>query len=175
MSDVTSEVSAVPRLREPAHRVDPKAKLYWTARAGVLWLVIVGVQVAWLIYSLTQPQPVSSWHVPLLVVSVLVAAVHVVVMPRWRYAVHRWEVTAHAVYTQTGWFRTERRIAPLSRVQTVDTEQGAVARLFGLAKVTVTTASAAGPLEIDGLSAADAAVLVDRLTAATEAERGDAT
>ena len=67
-------------------------------------------------------------------------------MPRVRYRIHRWESTDTAVYTQTGWLSRERRIAPMSRVQTVDFEQGPIDRLLGLASVTVTTASAAGPL-----------------------------
>ena len=66
--------------------------------------------------------------------------------PALEYAVHRWEVTDTAVYTQTGWWTRERRIAPMSRIQTVDYAEGALARLFGLATVTVTTASAAGAL-----------------------------
>ena len=66
---------------------------------------------------------------------------YVVLVPQWRYLVHRWEVTETAVYTQTGWWARERRIAPMSRVQTVDHREGAIARLFGLATVRVTTAS----------------------------------
>ena len=91
---------------------------------------------------------VPWWIWPLLAV-VLVA--YVTVVPTWRYRVHRWEVTDTAVYTQTGWWSRERRIAPMSRIQTVDHAEGAIARLFGLATVTVTTASAAGALEIAGL------------------------
>ena len=83
--------------------------------------------------------------------SALALAAYVVVVPQWRYLVHRWEVTDTAVYTQTGWWARERRIAPMSRIQTVDHVEGAIARLFGLATVTVTTASAAGALEIAGL------------------------
>lgn len=108
----------------------------------------------------------------------LVAVVLVVqggVVPVWRYHVHRWEVTDTAVYTQTGWWRIERRIAPMSRVQTVDYEEGAVARLFGLARVTVTTASAAGALEIEGLDKAVARDIADRLTVQADVVPGDAT
>ena len=76
----------------------------------------------------------------------VLSTAYVVGMPRWRYRVHRWEATEHAIYTQTGWLRQERRIAPLSRVQTIDLERGPIAQLFSLASVTVTTASAAGPL-----------------------------
>ncbi len=102
-------------------------------------------------------------------------AAYVVVMPTWRYAVHRWEVTATAVYTQTGWLTIERRIAPMSRIQTVDHAEGALSRIFGLASVTVTTASAAGALEIAGLDRQRARELVDELTIQADAVTGDAT
>jgi membrane protein YdbS with pleckstrin-like domain len=100
---------------------------------------------------------------------------YVVTMPLVRYRVHRWETTDVAVYTQSGWLSRERRIAPMSRVQTVDVEQGPVARLLGLASVTVTTASAAGPLRIEGLDRATADRLVTDLTRQTQAQPGDAT
>ena len=48
-------------------------------------------------------------------------AVPLFVVPMWRYRVHRWEIRPQAVYTRTGWLVQERRIAPISRVQTVDT------------------------------------------------------
>jgi len=110
-----------------------------------------------------------------LVLGGLVLAAYVAVVPQWRYLVHRWEVTDTAVYTQTGWWTRERRIAPMSRIQTVDHVEGAVSRLFGLATVTVTTASAAGALEIAGLDRDVARRLVDELTVKTDAVEGDAT
>jgi len=96
-------------------------------------------------------------------------------MPRWRYRVHRWEVTDTAVYTQSGWLTQERRIAPISRVQTVDIERGPLEQLFRLANVTVTTASAAGPLRIQGLDGTVADGLVAQLTEVTSRSEGDAT
>jgi membrane protein YdbS with pleckstrin-like domain len=99
----------------------------------------------------------------------------VVIMPQWRYRVHRWETTAQAVYTQAGWLTQNRRIAPVSRIQTVDTERGPLEQLFGLTNITVTTASAAGPLKIDGLDHETAQRLVDELTTTTQATPGDAT
>jgi len=113
------------------------------------------------------------WWVWALLVAVDVA--YTAVVPQWRYLVHRWEVTDTAVYTQTGWWARERRIAPMSRIQTVDLVEGAVSRLFGLATVTVTTASAAGALEIAGLDRAVARRLVDDLTVKADAVEGDAT
>jgi membrane protein YdbS with pleckstrin-like domain len=100
---------------------------------------------------------------------------YVVLVPQWRYLVHRWEVTETAVYTQTGWWARERRIAPMSRVQTVDHREGAVARLFGLATVRITTASSAGALTIEGLDRERALALVDDLTRIADSVPGDAT
>ncbi len=111
----------------------------------------------------------------LLAVSAAVGLLHVLVMPHWRYRVHRWESSDTAVYTRSGWFNQERRIAPLSRIQTVDTERGPLEQLFRLSNVTVTTASAAGPLRIHGLARADADRLVAELTRLTAASTGDAT
>ena len=108
-------------------------------------------------------------------VALVLLAAYVAVVPQWRYLVHRWEVTDTAVYTQTGWWARERRIAPMSRIQTVDYAEGPVARLFGLATVTVTTASAAGALQIAGLAKARALQLVDELTLKADAVEGDAT
>jgi membrane protein YdbS with pleckstrin-like domain len=105
----------------------------------------------------------------------LALAAYAAVEPSWRYLVHRWEVTETAVYTQTGWWARERRIAPMSRIQTVDHVEGAISRLFGLATVTVTTASAAGALEISGLDKGVARRLVDELTVKADAVEGDAT
>ena len=105
----------------------------------------------------------------------VVVAGQVVVVPLWRYAVHRWEATDTALYTQTGWWTVERRIAPMSRIQTVDYSESATERLFGLATVTVTTASAAGALSVAGLHRQRARELAEELTARADAGAGDAT
>ncbi len=165
-----TSAESLPRLREPAQRVSPRARLMWTATAALGALVVVVV--AAVVGPLAGWVPVGWWAVALVAV---LAAAYVAVVPRWRYAVHRWEVTATAVYTQTGWWVLERRIAPMSRIQTVDHVQGAVSRLFGLATVTVTTASAAGALEIAGLDRDRALRLVDELTVTADSVPGDAT
>ncbi|HEY0948953.1 PH domain-containing protein [Nocardioides sp.] len=160
----------VPTLREPSQRVSPRARLMWGVGAAlegaavVLALLVAGPIADWL--------PIPWWA---LAPVALAAAAYAVVMPQWRYRVHRWEVTGTAVYTQTGWWARERRIAPMSRIQTVDHAEGAIARLFGLATVTVTTASAAGALEIAGLERDRALALVDELTLMADSVPGDAT
>ena len=97
------------------------------------------------------------------------------VVPRLLYRIHRWEITDEAVYTLSGWLVREWRIAPISRVQTVDTQHGPLQQLLKLASVTVTTASAKGPVTIRGLAEEHAAELARVLTATTQATPGDAT
>lgn len=157
-------------LREPAGRVSPRAPLIWAVGAVVRCILLAaGLFVASVVAELFT---VPGWVWP---AYAAVALVYVVVMPVYRYRVHRWESTSTAVYTQSGWLARERRIAPMSRVQTVDLQQTAISRVFGLANVTVTTASAAGPLRIEALDVDVAERLVDELTRRTEAEAGDAT
>jgi len=158
-----------PALREPAHQVSTKAPVLWAFGAMLRSLFLLGVLIAAAIWD-WFPVPIWAW--PLYAV---LSIAYIVGMPIVRYRIHRWESTDTAVYTQTGWLSRERRIAPMSRVQTVDFQQTAVGRLLGLASVTVTTASAAGPIEISGIDKPVADRLVDDLTRRTEAEAGDAT
>src|SRR4051794_14179925 len=168
---VTMTADAV-RLRPPMHRVSPRAKWYWAAKAAVLWIVLLVPQAIW---WFADSDGANLRHVTVGVAWLVLACVHLGVMPQWRYRVHRWEATDTAVYTQTGWLRQQRRIAPISRVQTVDSERGPIEQLFRLANVTVTTASAAGPIKIDGLAAKDADQLVADLTGRVGQTTGDAT
>jgi membrane protein YdbS with pleckstrin-like domain len=159
------------RLRSPRNLVSTKARAYWAIRALAGWLVLAAAQVVWIV----EDDGHTGLHVAGLVATGVLAAAHVAVMPQWRYRVHRWESTPEAVYTQSGWFNQERRIAPVSRIQTVDSARGPLEQLFGLANVTVTTASAAGPLKINGLDHETARVLAEELTEGTVAGRDDAT
>lgn len=158
-------------LRLPAHHVSPRARAYWMVRALCGWLIFAAVQaIVWL----CTDNP-ATWQAVLAVVTVFVSAAHLLVMPQWRFRVHRWEATDTAVYTQSGWFTQERRIAPVARIQTVDTQRGPFEQLFALSNVTITTASAAGPLKIHGLERAVADALVQDLTVRTQAAGGDGT
>ena len=162
-----AETSGV--LRDPVHRVSPRAPYVWAAGAVLRGLAPAVVAAAGTLFGWFT-LPLWAW----IGYAVLWIA-YVVVMPAYRYQVHRWETTDTAVYTQRGWLTRERRIAPMSRVQTVDLDQGVIDRVFGLASVSVTTASAAGPVKVEGLDREVAERLVEELTRRTEAEAGDAT
>jgi len=168
---VTTPEPGGQRLRAPAHRVSPRARSWWALRSALGTLILL------------VPQAVAAFVVPEVadvllatgLATLLVGVAHLLVVPRARFALHRWEMTDDAVHTLSGWLRLEWRIAPISRVQTVDTDRGPLQRAFGLSSVTVTTASASGALTIDGLDADAAVALADRLTRVTETLGGDAT
>jgi membrane protein YdbS with pleckstrin-like domain len=158
-------------LRPPRHRLPRRAIGYWTVRALIgAALFEGGVGVA---YALTGSA--RSWLGPALIVVAVVSVGYAAVVPSWRHAVHRWETTGEAVYSRSGWFVREWRVAPLSRVQTVDTVRGPLHRLFRLATVTVTTASAQGPVRLEALDAELAEATASALTDIVQAIPGDAT
>lgn len=157
-------------LREPRERVSPRARWMWMLAEGLESAIAIGV--VWAALALTGWVDVRWWWVAL---AITAAVAYMVVVPQWRYLVHRWEVTDTAVYTQVGWWSRERRIAPMSRIQTVDYTESGLSRLFGLATVTITTASAAGALSVAGLDRTVARRLADELTQKADAVEGDAT
>jgi membrane protein YdbS with pleckstrin-like domain len=147
-------------LVDPANPPSRKAPLVWAIGAAIPWAVLAVAQVVWFVLDARL-----GWlHAVAAALTVVGVVTFVVVAPVWRYRVHRWEVGAQAVYTRSGWLVQERRIAPISRVQTVDTHQGPLARLFGLADVTVTTASSAGAVRIVALDSEVADRIAAHLT-----------
>lgn len=159
------------RLRPPRNKFDHRVMPWWRAQlvivtlVAVVPLVVLGVLIA----------PARLWLLIPAAVLTVTGAILITVLPLWWHRVHRWEVTDHAVYTLTGYFWRTWRIAPLSRIQTVDTTQGPLQRSFGLSTVVVTTASSAGAVKLVGLDKETAAELADELTRLTEATPGDAT
>lgn len=159
-------------MADPAWRPSTKAPALWATTATLVWLPVFAAQIVWAVVAGQW----TTWpHVTVFVVTAVVALADVLVVPRWRYRVHRWEISDDAVYTRTGWFNQERRIAPITRIQTVDTERGPLDRLFGLATVTVTTASSAGAVKITALDLEVADRTVEQLTEITARNAGDAT
>lgn len=169
--DPTSPVRTV-TMADPQWRPSTKAPALWAAAAALIWLPVFAAQIVWAVVDGRW----TTWpHVTVFAATLVVALADVVIVPQWRYRVHRWEISADAVYTRTGWFNQERRIAPITRIQTVDTERGPLDRLFGLATVTVTTASSAGAVKITALDLDVADRTVGQLTEIAARNVGDAT
>ena len=173
MTTTSDQPGAVsPTLREPAHQVSPRAVKYWVVNGLIGGIITWGVLFAihWFV-----PDSWNRWVDPIIILILVSNLIDVTLEPIIRFRRTRWEVTGERVFVQTGWLSRDQRIAPLSRVQTVDTQRGAIMRLFGLANVTVTTASAAGPITLPCLDSD----LADRVTAelarVTGQTQGDAT
>jgi membrane protein YdbS with pleckstrin-like domain len=169
-----------PRLRPPEHRVSPRAIAHWAIEYLLLWGLGFGLALgvaAWLGDSGWSGMP--GWltgrvgWLPYLIGAA--GVLMVTAAPVWRYRVHRWEVSADVVYTRTGWFSREWLLVPVSRIQTVDTEQGWIERLLGLATIKVNTASHTGSSEVSGLPADVATRLAEQLAHRAHDLRDDAT
>lgn len=89
--------------------------------------------------------------------------------------VTRYAVTDHAVEHRTGVFNRQARAIPLDRIQQVAVGEPVVARVFGLASVQVSEASADGDVTISYLTNAEAAALTERLRALARARDALAT
>ena len=158
-------------LVDPANPPSRKAPVVWAIGAAIPWLMLVVGQLVWFVLD----SRLSWLHIAAAAVTALGIVVFVIIGPLWRYRVHRWDISPQAVYTRSGWLVQERRIAPISRVQTVDTYRGPVDRLFGLANVTVTTASSAGAVRIVALDSEVADRVVAQLTDIAALGEEDAT
>ncbi|MEV4917213.1 PH domain-containing protein [Streptomyces tirandamycinicus] len=159
------------RLRPPRNTLNARAVWWWRARC----LLTTAVPVAVLAALGAFAGPAGTWLRYAAGVLAVLGLAGTAFLPSWWYRVHRWEITDEAVYLRTGALWQEWRIAPMSRIQTVDTVRGPLEQLFRLASVTVTTASAKGALRIEGLDHEVAARLAERLTRITQATPGDAT
>jgi membrane protein YdbS with pleckstrin-like domain len=164
-------------LRPPAHRVDPAARWLWAAQGGLVTVVVAAVV---LVLSFAVPEDdVPHWFSVVLAVArwllIPLALVSMVIEPLWRFRVHRWEVTADAVYTLEGWLTRTWRIVPISRIQTVDTTRGPLQQLLGLTSISVRTASHAGSTSIEQLPAPKAAAVAHDLGLRANAIRDEAT
>jgi membrane protein YdbS with pleckstrin-like domain len=164
-------------LRPPAHRVDPAARWLWALQGALVTVLVAAVVLG--LSRLLSGEDVPRWFEVVLAVArwllVPLALVAVVVEPLWRYQVHRWEVTAEAVYTLEGWITRTWRIVPISRIQTVDTTRGPLQQLLGLTSISVRTASHAGSTSIEQLSAPVAAAVAHDLGLRANAIRDEAT
>ncbi|MGI8652766.1 MAG: PH domain-containing protein [Geodermatophilaceae bacterium] len=148
----------------------------WTVQEiiGALFLLIPAMAA-----SLFVPDAAPGWLVvatdilPWALAAFFLGAV--VVLPRYKYAVHRWEVTPDGIYTLTGWLSRTWILVPISRIQTVDVTRGPLQRMFGLATVSVRTASAQGSVEIEQLEAYTAAQVADDLSKRANLYDDDAT
>ena len=158
-------------IRRPKLRVERRAIAWWMLRAFIMW----GLLLAALITASVLWESARVWLIAPIVVVGVVLLTRVFVEPWWRYSVHRWEIGEHATYAESGWFVREWRVAPTSRIQTVDAVRGPLEQVLGLSTLRVTTASSSGAVNIVGLKHEVAQEAASRLAVIAELSEGDAT
>jgi uncharacterized protein len=139
---------------EPSRRLASTARWLWRAQgliATVAAVVAAGV--------LRSQVGGAAW----MLLPLLVAAVGVGVVPELRWARWRYEVRDEEIDLRHGTLKITRTLVPMLRVQHVDTTQGPIDQVLGLATVVVHTA--AGPTTIPALDEAHAGRLRDRIAA----------
>ena len=163
-------------VRDPAWSLSRAAIRLWLFQ-GVLGTVLYGLAVVGILVFVPGDAgwfvTVVRWAGPAFVVGY--GVVMIGVRPRLRFRVHRWEVTADAVYTLTGWLDRTWTLVPVSRIQTVDVTRGVVQSVFGLASVAVLTASSQGTVRIPHLEADVARRVAEDLARRAETVRDEAT
>lgn len=140
----------------PTNSLDPAVRMLWRVGA-VFWAAFLTAAAVVLLLALEQP---VRWAVPFAVLALLYAAV----VPGKRYDRFRYRVNEVELRIAQGWLWRSTSVVLHSRVQHVDTRQGPVANLLGLATVVVFTAGSVGAMvAIPGLRREDAEALRDRL------------
>ncbi|MFF8916059.1 PH domain-containing protein [Streptomyces sp. NPDC015032] len=159
------------QLRPPACRVEPRSLVLWRVRLSIGGgAAVIG---SGGLVSLPAVRSVWPWVGLCALLALAVAAV--LLLPRWWFRLHRWEVTDTAVYVRNGYLRQEWGITAMSHIQTVDILRGPLQQRLGLATLVVTTASPKGELRLHGLDATTATELAERLLALAQTTPGDAT
>ena len=148
---------------EPSHRIDRRAVGLWQIH-GLIRLGFVGVSILVAYLSLLMSATIPLWSAALVAAPLLAYGVlTVLVFPRIRWSVWRYDLDQHEIDLQHGLLIVRRTLVPLVRVQHVDTVQGPLAKLFHLSAVTVSTA--ASTHEIPALSDEVADELRDKISA----------
>ncbi len=145
-------------------RLDPRVRSYWWVR-GALTTVFLGGGVLAMdlgfagvrVFPDAWPQGLVSGGI-LLISALWAALVPPIAYERWRFALRDGDL-----WIRRGILVRSVSVIPYRRLQFVDTEQGPVARLFGLAELVVHTAAPGTSGRVPGLDASEAETLRERL------------
>ncbi len=141
------------------HRLPLRAVTYWRLRAASVGVVVVGL-LTWGAAGLNWPAPAVRW----VVVGVAVLwflVVGVAIRPVVRRRLFWYSLSTTEIDLQHGWLSQIRTVVPMNRVQHLKSEQGVLARRFGLADLHIHTA--AGTVLLHGLDEGEAAGVRTRI------------
>lgn len=148
--------------RMPSNQLDPAIKNVWRiCDAALLAAAFAGIGlVSQVLLWLFAPSARPAAGAVVVALFVVVCAVWLAFAVPLRYARWRYELTPHYVEISRGILWHVHVVIPFVRVQNIDTRQGPLLRAFGLAGVTISTAS--GSHVIPGLHAQEADDVRDR-------------
>lgn len=113
-------------------------------REEIAGLDELGVVIRWIIFAI-----------------VVLSILSLFISPKFRYERYRYCITEDSIDVMKGFIFTERSIVPIERLHKLSVEKGPIDRIFGLAKVLVTTAG--GVVTIDFLEDEKAEFISDSL------------
>lgn len=156
LDDDAQALPAPPEARAPDERMDPRVELLWQVNAALGWVVWIALAAAALFVLDRSP----AWALLLSAAAVT----YVLQVPPRRYRHFTFRVGPADVRVAHGWLWRTESVVLHSRIQHVDTRQGPVERMMGLATVVVFTAGSVGAMvAVPGLTAARADALRDEL------------
>lgn len=137
--------------------LDPRVRLlWWTASALALAIVLVAALAGGLLLE-------DGWSgLPALVVFVFGTPLAVVI-PWLRYRRWRYALREDDLWISRGVIWRSTSVIPYARLQFVDTTQGPLDRMFGLAQLIVHTAAPGTSGQLPGLASDEAEALRERL------------
>lgn len=150
-----AQASPAPAEVEAEH-LDPKVETLWQVNAVLACIFWIGL----LSVALLALDRTPAWAALL----APVASTYAMAVPARRYRHFTFRVGEVDVRVSRGWLWRTESVVLHSRIQHVDTRQGPVERMLGLATVVVFTAGSVGAMvAIPGLNAARAEALRDEL------------
>lgn len=164
--DLDPDSVDVEALTGPQRELDPRVRLVWILRTGLVALVLGGLTGTAGILT-----PLPTWIGPAVFT---VAFALGVALALARYRSWSYRIREDSLFLDRGVITRVQTVVPYVRIQHVDASRGPVERLFGLATVVVYTAGSRGAdVSIPGLTPERAEDLQDRLKRLAIAAEGE--
>lgn len=158
-------------------KLDPKAKMSWRL-ARIIRLIVVALIFipAWIFFVLFLSMPAIGATIMTIVFALILAymTLALIIYPEIEYRQWAYLITDDRVEIKEGIFFISTTVIPILRIQHVTYSQGPINRKYGLAEVTINTASK--EFLIKGLSSETAeqitTLLKDRLYSRIDSQEG---
>lgn len=127
-------------LAKPKERMPKKALKAWRLNGLFKTLIEALLLTGYLVFNAYVTEWPAWIGAILIVVFILLAALHILIIPNIRMVYWGYQINEHDIDIQYGIIVIRRTLVPMQRIQHVDTEHGPILRLFKLATLTISTA-----------------------------------